>query len=362
MPWTTPSLKTVRQLTRDAITANLYGAVFIGNNVLRVMADTMAGLAHHVLRYIDWLALQLLPDTAETEWLDRHGAIWLVNSDGTVGRKQATLATGLIAATGQAGIIVPQYSQLTEAGGLGYETTQMVILSAAPVSIPVRALDPGSAGNLLAGSTLSWVNPPQGQDPTVLVQELSGGADVETDDELRSRILARIRQPPMGGDASDWQQWALAVPGVTRAWCSPLEQGMGTVTLRFMMDDLRADNYGLPTTEDVAAVQAYLDVKRPVAVKDTFVVAPIPFPLQIAINNLVVDAPSTRTSIEQQITEMLLERAIPGGTIYESWIDAAISNSLGEDHHELAFTTTQMPSPGHIAIVGSIIYAGGLPS
>src|SRR5215467_5513602 len=107
MPWTTPSLKKVRELTRDAITAQLYGAVFIGNNVLRVMADVMAGLAHHVLRYIDWLALQLLPDTAETEWLDRHGEIWLVNSDGTIGRKLATLAFGSITVTGTPGVVIP---------------------------------------------------------------------------------------------------------------------------------------------------------------------------------------------------------------------------------------------------------------
>jgi uncharacterized phage protein gp47/JayE len=230
------------------------------------------------------------------------------------------------------------------------------------VSISVVAVSFDTNGNLLAGSTLSWLDPVQGQDPTVLVADMSGGADVETDDELRMRILKRIQQPPMGGDASDWEQWALAVPGVTRAWCAPLEQGIGTVTVRFMMDELRASNYGIPLTEDVAAVQAYLDTKRPVAVKDTYVVAPIPFPLVVAINNLVVDSTSTRTSIDEQIQELLLERAIPGGTIYESWVDAAISNSLGEDHHELVFTTTSMPSPGHIAIVGSIIYAGGLPS
>src|SRR5215471_3638482 len=106
MPWTTPSLKKVRELTRDAITAQLYGAVFIGNNVLRVMADVMAGLAHHVLRYIDWLALQLLPDTAETEWLDRHGEIWLVNADGSLGCKGATQASGTVGFIGTPGVII----------------------------------------------------------------------------------------------------------------------------------------------------------------------------------------------------------------------------------------------------------------
>jgi len=224
MPWATPTLRDVRGFVRDAVRASLPGAdASVANSVLRVLSDAMGGLCHLTLQYIDWLSRMLLPDSAETVWLDRHGAIWLVNSDGTVGRKQATLASGSIAATGVAGIIVPQYSQLTEANGLGYETTQTAILSAVPVQIPVRALDPGSAGNLLAGSILSWVGPSQGMDPTALVAQMAGGADVETDDELRARILKRIRQPPMGGDATDWEQWALAVPGVTRAWCAPLE-------------------------------------------------------------------------------------------------------------------------------------------
>ena len=81
---------------------------------------------------------------------------------------------------------------------------------------------------------------------------LDGGTDEETDEELRARVLRRIRQPPMGGDAYDYVAWALAVPGVTRAWCSPLEMGIGTVTVRFMMDDLRADNDGFPIADDIA--------------------------------------------------------------------------------------------------------------
>src|SRR6478736_4591283 len=88
--------------------------------------------------------------------------------------------------------------------------------------------------------------------------DMTGGADTETDDQLRARVLFRIQQPPMGGDANDYVAWALAVPGVTRAWCSPLEMGMGTVTVRFMMDELRASNGGFPLGEDIETVSDYL--------------------------------------------------------------------------------------------------------
>src|SRR4051812_46066384 len=115
MPWNTPILKTVRSLVRDAIRGNLPGAdALVPNSVLRVLSDAMGALCHLTLQYIDWLALQLLPDTAETEWLDRHGDIWLVNADGTTGRKLATLAEGTVTVVGsEGGIVVPLSTPMT---------------------------------------------------------------------------------------------------------------------------------------------------------------------------------------------------------------------------------------------------------
>jgi uncharacterized phage protein gp47/JayE len=358
MPWTTPSLKTVRQLTRDAITASLYGAAFIGNNVLRVMSDAMAGLAHHTLRYIDWLALQLLPDTAENEWLDRHGQIWLTNADGSRGRKLATYATGIVTVTGTAGAVVPQNSTLLGFQQVRYETTaQIIVAGLSPTPVNVLALDSGAIGNLPDGQTITFSPPLTGVDSAAIVYgELSGGTDAETYDELRARILLRIQQPPVGGDAKDYVQWTLAVPGVTRAWCAPLEQGIGTVTVRFMCDDLRADQDGFPQSEDIDAVTAYVETVRPVAVKDVFYLAPIPFPIDLGIHQLVTDNAATREAIEVALVDMLLQKAFPGGTIYASWVEAAISETVGVDHFELVFTTATMPSLGHLAVLGTISY------
>jgi uncharacterized phage protein gp47/JayE len=360
MPWSTPALKDVRIMVRDSVRANLPGSdANVPNSLLRVMADAMGALCHLCLQYIDWLAKQLLPDTAETEWLDRHGQIWLVNSDGSTGRKQATLAVGSVAATGNIGAIIPINTELRSADDLGFETTATITMGSGPTEVPVRALDPGAAGNLSIGYTIGFGEPIAGIDPTARVLQLVGGADVETDEELRARILRRIQEPPMGGDQSDWEAWCLEVPGVTRAWASALEMGIGTVTTRFMMDDLRADNAGIPLAEDVAMVEAYLDTKRPVAVKDTYVVAPIPFPINMNINGLVVDSSSTRAGIEESLRGMLFNKAAPGETIYRSWVSAAIADAIGVDHFELVFNTTPMPSPGHLGVLGSIIYAGG---
>ena len=359
MPWLTPTLKVVRTMVRDGVRANLPGSdANVPNSLLRVMSDAMGALCHLALQYVDWLSKQLLPYTAETEWLDRHGQIWLVNSDGSTGRKMASFSSGLIACTGNQGVIVPADSQLITGNGLFFATTATTVLGSGSTSVPVQSLDPGAATNLSVGATMSFAAPQAGVDTTATVIQLYGGADEETDEELRARVLRRIQQPPMGGDEDDYEAWVLQVPGVTRAWCHALEMGIGTVTVRFMMDDLRADNYGIPLQEDVMAVEAYLDTKRPVAVKDVYVLAPIPFPLSFHIDQLVVDSTATRESIEVSLDDMLFEKAEPGGTIYESWLESAISDAIGVDHFELRFTTTAMPSPGHLAILGSIIYAG----
>jgi uncharacterized phage protein gp47/JayE len=352
MPWNTPTLNDVRQQNRDYITARLHSAAMVPNSVLRVLSDANAGLAFLVLLYIDWLALQLLPDTAETEWLDRHADIWLPGN----GRKPATFASGSGTVTGINGTILPQGTQLTGATGVLYETTEQITVGSLPTPVAIRAVDPGVAGNLDEGSSLAFVGALAGVDGTVTIVEMTGGVDIESDDELRERVLERIQQPPMGGAQYDYVAWAKQVPGVTRAWAWP-EQGPGTMTVRFLMDDLRADDDGWPTPQDVEAVANYIDLKRPVTVKDCYVGAPIKQFLEMTISNLATDDAATRASIEQEIQDMLFIKAAPGQTIFRSWIEEAISNAVGEDHHNLDFDDAVMPAPGYMAVLDTILYA-----
>jgi uncharacterized phage protein gp47/JayE len=373
MPWITPSLRDVRAMTRDGIAAALAtvaipkqrllaalnAAASLGNSMLRVLSDGVSGLAHLVLRYIDWLAKQIMPDSAETEWLDRHGQIWLTNADGTKGRKAAEYATGTVTVTGTQGVVVPAAAQLNTPE-ISFETLQAVTVSGGGSDVPVRALDPGALGNLVVGATLQFDIAIDGVDGTAIAEnDFQGGADTETDDDLRARVLERIQQPPMGGSQEDYVRWALEVSGVTRAWASPNEMGIGTIVVRFMMDILRASSNGVPTAEDVLRVAAWIDSKRPVAVKDCFTVAPIPFPLNMHVTALATDNSATRAGIESELREMFLNESYPGATIYRSWVDGAITNAMGEAHHELQYITMTAPTPGHLPVLGSIIYAGG---
>lgn len=311
---------------------------------------------------MDWLALQLLPDTAETEWLDRHGSIWLVNSDGSTGRKGPTLASGSADFTGIYGTVIPVGTQLRSSDATNttstlYETTQDIVVSSTGASEgPIRAIDPGSAGNQLPGAELDFATVVLGADSVATVVTLTGGADTETDNELRARILQRIRNPPMGGDQEDYIAWALAVPGVTRAWAAS-EVGIGTITLRFLMDDLRASDNGWPTSADIQAVSAYINQKRPVTVKDCFVVAPIKQFIAVTIKNLEPDTEEVRAEIQQSIEHMLFEKAAPGQTIFAAWINYAIMSAPNVDSFQLLSTDDYvMAAPGYMAVLDTIVY------
>lgn len=373
MPWSTPTLRDVRSLVRDAVNASLPGAdANVPNSLLRVMSDNQGALCHLTLQYVDWLALQLLPDTAETEWLDRHGNIWLVNADGSTGRKTATLSTGTASFQGiQDGTVLPAGSQLESAVGMPansdspyqvvtFETLEDITTSAfSPVRGPIRALDPGSFGNLPMDSALSIVAPVAGISQTAFVISLTGGADTETDAQLRARILQRIQNPPMGGSQADYVAWALAVPGVTRAWAAP-EQGIGTITVRFLMDDLRADNDGWPYPEDVQAVADYIDKMRPVTVKDCYVLAPIKQFIDLTIQNLVPNTTEAQAEVEQSLRDMLFLMAAPGQTIFSAWISYAIMNAPSVQSFDLITNDDfVMPSLGHMAVLGTILYQAG---
>jgi uncharacterized phage protein gp47/JayE len=357
MPWQTPTLRDTRKLTRDYVLSQLGAQAMVPNSALRIMSDSQAGLTHLTLLYLDWLAKQLLPDTAEHEWLDRHGVIWLTNSDGSKGRKGPTYAKGVVQFEGQPGVTIPAGTELAGSNGLAYETTTPGTtggdgLATADAQCAVG----GSAGNLADGTRMSVSGIP-GITGATLLGDMTGGVDQETDEQLRERILFRIQNPPMGGSLADYVRWTMAVPGVTRAWAAT-EQGIGTITIRFLMDDLYPDNYGLPQPQDLQAVTAYIDTMRPVTVKDCWVLAPILQFYDIEIANLERDDETVRGNIEAAIADMEFKRSAPGQTMYRSWVDEAISQAVGEFSHELTFETTAMPAPGYMPVLGTVLYAG----
>ena len=141
--------------------------------------------------------------------------------------------------------------------------------------------------------------------------------------------------------------------GVTRAWCYPGEMGRGSVTVRFMMDDVYEN--GIPQPEDVQRVADHLDGLRPVTA-DVYVVAPVPEPVNLDLR-ISPDNPRLRVVVAEAVWAVLRRDAVPGGTVVISRLNEAISGAEGEEDHVLLSPTQNIQIPtGKIAVPGSITW------
>jgi len=358
MPWPKMTLRMRREQVRD----DLGALTIVPNSTTRAIAESVASGIHDNDRHLDdFVVVNMMPDTATGEFADRWGNMLLPS-----GRKGAGFSGGTVTVRGISGSSVPTGAEFVAPGidangnsvTLSFRVSAGLTLTGPSGVVPVVAMTPGVAANLADGAVLSFVDVPGGIDgvATVNAPGFAGGAEQEDDASLVERYINRLQEPPHGGSRNDYVQWALEVPGVTSAWAAS-EMGIGTVTVRFMMHDVRSATFGIPTVDDVALVAAYIEGKRPVTVADCFVVAPIAQPLALTITDLFNEAPSVRANVAIELAEMLRARARPGGVIYSSWIVEAISSAIGEDHHEVEIATVVPLSAGHIVVPGSITYA-----
>lgn len=350
MPFERPTLAAlVARAQADAETRLELGAPLLPVSNVAILSRVLAGAVHGLYGYLNWLSQQVLPDTAEAEWLARHADIW------GLARLAATYATGPVTLTGTAGTVVPSDTRLRRADGAEYLTTAPSTLGT-DASAPVIAVAPGTAGNASVTTALTLVNALAGVNAsaTVAAGGLTGGAAAESDEALRARLLLRIRTPPQGGSSADYVAWTLAVhPAITRAWCYPEQLGAGTVVVRMMTDGATVD--GIPSAAVVAAVQAALNSARPVTAAVT-AVAPVAAPLALTLH-IVADTAATRAAVTAAIADLILREAVPGGVLLLSHLQEAISGAAGETDHTLSSPTADVSAAvGAITTLGAITW------
>lgn len=309
-----------------------------------VYARTFAGASHILHGVVDYYSRQILVDTAEGQFLERHGTKYGIT------RKPAAKAVGSVRFTfSGVPVSVPVGTILQSPEGLQYETTSEVADGVASV----KALVAGLESNLEDGAILTLTSPIAGVMSEATCSGVLGGLDQEDDESLRARILTRQSLVPMGGSKADYERWALEVPGVTRAWCYPLENGDGTVVVRFVCDN---EESLIPTAEKVAEVQAYIDELRPVTAALT-VVAPQPYPIPFTFTTLSPNDEATKAQIKAELVALFERESEPGVMMLLSHIRAAISAVASENDFALASPSANIVVPnGYIATVGEIVW------
>ena len=100
----------------------------------------------------------------------------------------------------------------------------------------IEAADAGKLGNVGPDAITNLLTPITGVDSVTNDEATENGADEESDEELRVRVLLAF-QGSGGGNIADHMKWALAWPGIGRVTVIPIVDGPGTVGVMIMTAD-----------------------------------------------------------------------------------------------------------------------------
>lgn len=317
--------------------------------VVRVLSRAVAGASHMLHGHIEFLVRQIFPQTQERDYLIRDAEGYGLSPT------EATYATGLVGFAGTNGTVVPSGTLVSRPDGARYEVETGGTVSGGAVSLTVTAVTAGAEGDTDDGAVLALVTPIAGITGATVNGGLTGGGDEESTEDFRARVLEAMRAESLGGADSDWTRWAKEVPGVTRAWVYRHEQGLGTVTVRFVRD---GDVSVFPDAGEVAAVQAKLDAERPTTA-DPIAEAPTDLPMPVTLT-ITPDTPELRSAVEIELRDLLTTRAEPGdgagrGTILLSEVRTAIG-VISPDYTMTSPAVDVIPGVGQLVTLGSLTW------
>lgn len=370
MPFSIPTLNRLINRAKSDIESILNnGAVYLRRSFETATAYALGGLAHTMHQHLRFIADQILPDTAEEEFLVRKAELHL----GPNARLPATAASFPILVTGTiASTPIPVTSRWTRPDGKVYAPDGAYALPGTPpyeVSVTVVADDAGEDGNTVPGVTMTIVVPIGGVDSEATVEgsdfdPIGGGSDIETIEALKARLIEHLQNPPKGGGSGDYVSWAKASSSsVTRAWEVPNGLGAGTVLVYFVQDTFDEDGFWedtiFPTAGDVEDVQEYIEAPGRAPVIATVTVAA---PSETVFSPSIQLEPNTaavQLAVQRQLEDLLLREASAAAvTIPLSRINEAISLASGETDHVLTSPVADVVSPlGELLTLGSISFS-----
>lgn len=292
--------------------------------VLREPLSTAWSRACHAEHgHLDWIDKQCSPLTCDEDRLTDWATLYDVD------RLAATAAAGAALATGTAGTTILADTALRGSNSLDYTVIAAVDLGDGGTAVSIRCDTTGSDGNLVAGQTLTLVDPIAGVDSTLTVgaDGLTGGEEEEDVDDWRERVADEwqtvTKYGARSGKDADYRAWAEAAhPSVTGALIQRHVLGIGTVIVRPICNGL-ADR--LPTSAVIEAVEDCLSSIAP-ATADWRVAAPIKRSVAVSIALVAgYDTAANRAAISSAISAAVLAEESESSIMGMAELDAAIA-------------------------------------
>lgn len=221
-------------LRRVRINGERYGHtinVAVGSE-LWLRANALAGIVVHAFANNKVALQQYSPLTAEED-----KALELAAQYGVLQRTGAS-ATGTATARCTGTVIIPDGFLCTAPNGEKFAATGPVTITTSG-TVSLTAVNAGTAGNLSASTTLTWDSASLGfLQRTLVTGGTTGGTEDDTWEEVRARLLLKLKAPQVGTNWAQLRAWALeSTSSVSRAFVYPAVRGPGTVDIAVIGED-----------------------------------------------------------------------------------------------------------------------------
>ena len=265
----------------------------------------LAGEIYRQRSYAEFIKRQILPTTAQDEFLDAHAV------QRGLHRKAGTKAEGEVVFTAAEQyhdvITIPRGTVVCTAGDMRrFVTNEDAVIDEVrnTVAVGVTAVKNGSAYNVAARTVGIIVTPVIGVGSVTNTDPFIGGTDDESDDDLRQRVCGSYAEISNGTNKAYYRATALSVEGVYSVSVVGGGRGDGTV------DVYACGQGGLLSAEKLQELQDLFDEARELNV-DVLVQNPTAVQINLYIGlyvedgyNLAIVSDAVRTKVRQYISSL----------------------------------------------------------
>lgn len=356
MSLTTPTTKDISDNIIAQLEASLNQTIpLLPKSFLRVLAKALAGVFILLYKYVGFVALQVFVRTASNQSTEINGVLvtplleWgrLIGVGDPAAATQAELLIE-ITVENQTGALSANTQLIGPDNGVTYVTLTSVNLDAATKQVTARAVadqvgggGAGTVGNLDAGATVSFANPLANvaRDAEVISQSVTG-ADAETTDAYRQRVLDRFQKRPQGGAYADYELWGEELAGIINVYPYTSDcPGQVDVYVEATVAS-SGDPDGIPTSAQLQAVQDAIDLDQSGLAS------------RRPANALVNVLPITRTGFDVQVLSLFVDDLAQVQADIESALDEYF---LGRAPYILGLTTPPRQDRITVTGVGGIV-------
>lgn len=332
----------------------LSGTQLHNNSDIMLRLKVLAGEVYKNFVALDFIERQMFVSTASGEYLDKHALFrGLQRKEAKKSKGEVTFSVEIPATSD---IVIEQGTIVSTSGeyAVQYTTDSLATLKAgqSSVTVSVTALLGGVNGNAAAGTVVVMVTPVSGITKVTNSNAFYDGADTESDEQLRDRVVESYKDISNGTNAVYYKRLATSVASVTSASVVPRSRGAGTLNVYVKGEDNTSLSSGV-----ISQVQALMDENREINV-DVKVYNAIAHNVSFAFE-LDVEAGYVFSKVKAEIEEKInayINSLSVGEPALLCDIGDLIYHTLGVKNYEFldAFCSDVYPKQSEYCVLSSI--------